>query len=430
MRMRQRIGYAALIIVLASGAGSPGALTARAESNCAPDGLQTSGAVYRICMPAPEAWNGDLVLFAHGYVAFDQPVAIPEDQLTLGGLSLPEVANQLGFAFAVTSYRVNGLAVREGIDDLLDLVEVFSAAHGPPRHVYLVGASEGGIISALALEQHADVFDGGLSSCGPVGNFRWQMNYWGDVRVLFDYFFPDVIPGRPVAIPQEVIDNWDTIYAPRVEAALRADPGRLSQLVEVARIPAHPSDGELNVQAVVDLLWYNVFATNDGIAKLGGQPYDNAQRYYRGSENDALLNQRVARFQADPAAVHEIESHYQTSGRIGNPLVTLHTLGDPIIPYWHEPLYGFKIVAGGQAALHTHIPIVLRYGHCNFSVPQALLAFVVLVHEVTGQSLLNAEQVLSTAEEREEYLGLAAAYGLLPSSHNQLYLPLILAAPR
>ena len=430
MRMRHRIGHAALIIALASGAGWPGALNAHAESNCAPDGLQASGAVYRICMPAPGAWNGDLVLYAHGYVAFNEPVAIPEDQLTLGGLSLPEVANQLGFAFAVTSYRDNGLAVRDGIDDLLDLVEIFSAEHGPPGHVYLVGPSEGGLLTALALEQHADVFDGGLSSCGPVGNFRWQINYWGDVRVLFDYFFPHVLPGSPVAIPTDVIDNWDTVYRPRIATALRSDPGQLSQLMKVARIPAHPSNGELNVQAVVDLLWYNVFATNDGIAKLGGQPYDNTRSYYRGSENDAVLNRRVARFQADSAAVHEIESHYQTSGRIGNPLVTLHTLGDPIIPYWHEPLYGFKIAVGGQAALHTHIPIVLRYGHCNFSVPQVLLAFVVLVYQVTRHSLLNAEQVLSTAEEREEYLGLAAAYGLLPSSHNQLYLPLILAAPR
>ena len=35
--------------------------------NCV-EGTQMSGAVYRICMPTALPWNGDLVLYAHGYV--------------------------------------------------------------------------------------------------------------------------------------------------------------------------------------------------------------------------------------------------------------------------------------------------------------------------------------------------------------------------
>src|SRR5512139_1716815 len=71
-------------------------------------------------------WNGDLVVYAHGYVPdLGQPVAIPEDQLDFDGVYLPDLINSMGYAFAVTSYSVNGLAVPEGVADVRDLVSVF-----------------------------------------------------------------------------------------------------------------------------------------------------------------------------------------------------------------------------------------------------------------------------------------------------------------
>ena len=416
MRIAGRKVICILLVLLISALllGSLGPATApvaRAESLCEPDGQQASGAVYRICMPPEGEWNGDLVVYAHGYVAYNEPIAIPEDQLSIpDGPSLPEMVNAMGYAFAVTSYSVNGLAVKEGTADVVDLVEIFSATHGQPRHVYLVGPSEGGLITALGVERHFDVFDGGLSACGPVGNFRHQINYWGDVRVLFDYFFPGVIPGSPVEIPQEVIDNWDTVYKGRIEAALRADPHATAQLLTVAHVPVDPTDPDSGIDALMGLLWYNIFATNDGVAKLGGQPYDNHRRLYFGSDDDLRLNLSVARFKADPAAIAEIEAHYQTSGDLSVPLVTLHTLGDPIVPYWHELLYRRKIVVNSDLMLHTNIPS-LRYGHCNFSAAEVLLAFAVLVYQVTGE-LPDVDQVLTDAPVWDTYRDLAPVYGL------------------
>lgn len=384
----------------------------RAESYCEPDGQQDSGAIYRICMPAPGDWNGDLVVYAHGYVAFNEPIAIPEDQLGLpDGPSLPEIVNELGFAFATTSYSVNGLAVKEGIADLLDLVQIFSNTHGQPKHVYLVGASEGGLITALAVERHFDVFGGGLSACGPVGDFHQQVNYWGDVRVIFDYFFRGLIPGSPVEIPPWVIDDWDAVYESRVASALRSRSVATAQLLAVTNFPVDSGNADSTADALVDVLWYNVFATNDGVAKLGGQPYDNSRRVYRGSDRDTRLNRRVPRFGADAAAIAEIEAHYQTSGDLSVPLVTLHTLGDPVVPYWHEPLYRRKIAAHGDGALHTNIPAE-HYGHCSFTAVEVLAAFVLLVYQVTGNELQDAERVLPDARARAEYWDLVWAYGL------------------
>ncbi|MGQ9634665.1 MAG: hypothetical protein ACUVXB_10525 [Bryobacteraceae bacterium] len=90
------------------------------------DGDHSGGlARYRICMPAAGAWNGDLIIFAHGYVAPGEPVAIPESQLRLpDGTELPKLITDLGFAFATTSYRRNGLVLPEGVQDILDLVGV------------------------------------------------------------------------------------------------------------------------------------------------------------------------------------------------------------------------------------------------------------------------------------------------------------------
>ena len=393
-----------LVAVVLLGSVPPIPATAASPAGTCQDGTQGSGALYRICMPDPNDWNGDLVVFAHGYVAPGEPLAIPELELP-GGFSIPEIANRLGFAFATTSFSTNGLAVRQGIEDLRDLMGIFSAAHGQPRYVYLVGGSEGGIITTLAVEQFPELFDGGLAACGPVGDFCWQINYWGDFRVVFDYFFPGLIPGSPVEVPQEVVVNWETVYVPRILDAIRRNRHATDQLLRVTGAPVDQRDPTTRETTILGLLWYNVFATNDGMAKLGGQPFDNMHRVYRGSDNDVTLNLRVQRFAADPFALAEIERHYQTSGHLASPLVTLHTSGDPFVPYWHELLYRRKVYDGGSTKLHRNIP-VLRYGHCNFKISEVLVAFALLVFKVTKQELTGIEDVLPDADSRAEFLQL------------------------
>src|SRR5262245_46242974 len=197
---------AAMVLALA---GPP-----RAEAVCDPDHMQASGAIYRICMPDPSLWNGRLVIWAHGYVAFNQPLAIPEDQLVLpDGTSLPDLVNALGFAFATTSYSITGTAVRQGLADIVDLVQVFQDEKGPVGKVYVTGASEGGLVTTLAVEQHPDLFTAGLAACGPIGSFRGQVNYYGDFRAVFDYYYPGLLPGDPTHVPGALIDNWDAYYS-------------------------------------------------------------------------------------------------------------------------------------------------------------------------------------------------------------------------
>lgn len=377
-------------------AGAPAAAAGLcSQSTCSPDELQPSGALHRVCMPEPGCWNGDLVLFAHGYVAFNEPVAIPEDQLQLpDGTTLPELINTLGFGFATSSYPVNGLAIEPGVDDMVALVDTFTARQGAPDRIYLTGASEGGIVTALAMEEAPQVFSGGLAACGPVGDFRRQIDYWGDFRAVFDYFFPGTIPGSAVDVPDEVIANWESHYEPLVRDALQANPGAVDQLLAVTRAPFDAADPATKEETVLGILWYNVFATNDGREKLGGQPFDNRFRWYTGSTNDLRLNIGVKRYAADPAALLEIAANYETSGRIADPVVTLHTTGDPIVPYWHEPRYRLKTWRSGARFLHTNLP-VSRYGHCEFEAREVLTAFGLLVLKVRGQEPAGLRELLA-----------------------------------
>jgi len=408
--MSRVLRLTALLVLLLAALPVLPATAQIAPPTCA-EGTQKSGAVYRICTPTAVPWNGDLVIYAHGYVPdLGQPVAVPDDQLYVNGTYLPDLITNLGYAFAVTSYRANGLAVPEGVADVRDLVTVVQQAlkPSPVTHVYLVGVSEGGLITTLAVEKFPDVFSGGLATCGPVGDLRAQIDYWGDFRVVFDYFFPGALPlwtPENVRIPEYVMSGWEAIW-PTIAFRLGQDPGATSQLLNVTQAPIDPANLASIPTTVLGVLWYNVFATNDGIAKLRGQPFDNNPRMYVGSADDALLNSTVQRFEADRRALNRIASHYQTSGVLQVPLVTLHTTGDPIVPYWHEALYEAKVTASGSTALHTNLPIG-RYGHCSFTVPEVLAAFQTLVLKVTGQGVAEVTPALPDVGAQTEFLRLA-----------------------
>lgn len=389
----------ALVLALASLPVMP--VSAQIGNPCTYSDVLPTGAIYYISLPFNPATlecitTSDLVIYAHGYVPEDGlPMEIPPQILYLPNpndpaspIFIPDMINTMGYAFAFTSYSQKGLAVVQGVNDILDLEAFYKLKVGEPNRIYLAGASEGSLIATLALEKHPEAFTGALAMCGPIGDFRAQVNYWGDFRVIFDYFFAGVLPPSPVAIPEEVMQNWDSIYVPAITTALTNSPFKASQLLSVTRAPINPADKSSIVQTALGVLWYNAFATNDGIIKLGGQPFDNNTRKYQGSFNDLRLNRLVQRFPADPVALAEIAKNYQTSGALTKPLITLHTLSDPIVPYRQATLYTAKVLRNNPypGLVYGHIP-VLRYGHCNFKQTEILAGFYWLVARTGGQPL-------------------------------------------
>jgi hypothetical protein len=391
------------------------ATPAHASSTCDADAVQSSGSVYRICMPAPADYNGVLVIWAHGFQDAGTPVEIPEDQLCIGTFCIPAVINSLGFGFATNSYSKTGLAILQGENDILDLVNIYAAQKGTPSKVYLVGASEGGIITALSLERHPDVFSAGMAACGPIGNFPLQINYFGDARATFEYFFPGLIPGDLFSPDPSLVAVWSQYYDLVVEPLVLApaNRSRLDQWVKVAHLPFDASDYIGTVkQSVKDVLRYSVVNLRDASTTLGGFPFDNMTRVYTGSTNDLLLNLLIHRVAASPAALMAMNTSYATTGVLVRPLVTLHTLRDQQVPFVHEQLYALKTLASG-AFIARHLPIPIdRFEHCNFTPDEVLASFAIMlfydgiVQNVSGTASFFTSAQLAAFEQRAQAIGL------------------------
>ncbi|MGH7552579.1 MAG: hypothetical protein ACREMQ_06080, partial [Longimicrobiales bacterium] len=158
--------------------------------------------------------------------------------------------------------------------------------------------------------------------------------------------------------------------------------------------------------------WYNVFATNDARAKLGGgNPYDNRLRWYAGSANDFLLNLTVRRFRADATALAALRP-FEASGALRRPAQMTHTRFDPVIPFWQAQLYQLEGLLGSGFSLLS-VPSN-NYGHCAFDVQEVLASFAILVLRVTGANLIASASVFPDSRAIAEFETLATAAGAEP----------------
>ena len=82
----------------------------------------------------------------------------------------------------------------------------------------------------------------------------------------------------------------------------------------------------------------------------------------------------VARFSANAVDLRP----YETSGTLHDPLVTLHTIADPIVPFGQETLYAAKARASNSSAQLAEIP-VLAYGHCNVTKGEVSAALLLML---------------------------------------------------
>ena len=243
-----------------------------------PDG-PPAGAEYVVCMPAPDAWIGDVVIFVHGIVdPREGPGEIESilGQLDTNGLIIPATITELGYAFAVLSRSDLGLSDAQlANSELIELVAAFAegvnASSVFPEFeglVYLVGPSLGSLFTTLLVEERADVFDGGLAACGPIGSFRRQVNYWGDVLVVFDYFFPQFeLLNPPSEVPptqaevavlrEDILDVWgesDEGLGGAIRAALEASPETAQDIASVVKVTTDPTGDKSVADTVFESL--------------------------------------------------------------------------------------------------------------------------------------------------------------------------------
>ena len=94
------------------------------------------------------------------------------------------------------------------------------------------------------------------------------------------------------------------------------------------------------------------------------------------------MNLGVERVAATAQGAEYLRQHYQTKGLLTRPLVTLHSICDPVVPFSHELLYSYLTRGLGNGRFLTVLPVP-GYGHCNFT-PQEILGALGLLLQSTG----------------------------------------------
>ncbi|HEU4939893.1 MAG TPA: DUF6351 family protein [Vicinamibacterales bacterium] len=320
------------------------------------------GASYEIAMPTTP-WNGELVVFAQGIGDPNDPIAPPNPGV------LRDTFTSQGFALIYTSRSVNGYgAVKDGMQRTHQLRGIFVATIGQPTRVYLVGRSLGSLIAVMLAESYPGQYDGVLAGCGLLAGGATELAYLADARVLFDYFFPGVIPFGPFDLsPDPVFLPGHPLY----EAVLKAlvdgfsSPGKPTpQFARAANLQAiTPSE---IITAGLITVGFTVKQAHDLLEVTHGHmPYDNTLTVYTGSDNDAAMNDGVARYVQEPSAVNYIEHYYTPTGDLHVPVLTLHKVRDPLNPNFHETIYAGRVADAGASAFLLQ-RTVDGFGHCGF----------------------------------------------------------------
>jgi pimeloyl-ACP methyl ester carboxylesterase len=332
------------------------------------------GALYALFLP--EAWNGDLVLYAHGYQAPATEVALPDAAFQL---ALRDELLAQGYGVAWSSYSETGYAVKDGVTRTRQLRGLFASNFGTPDNTYLMGHSLGGIITLMAAERNPGLYAGALPMCGLVGGGPLEIDYIYDARVLFDHFFPGVLPGDALNVPEGL--DFGTQVVPAVVGAILANPAAAFEMAAVDQIALPFTTFPELINSILTPLFFNVVGTADFFDRTHQVFYDNSTTQYSGSSDDAALNGAVDRFEASPAARNYLENQYLPHGRLEIPVLTLHTTLDPAVPFFHEPAYAAIVDQAGRSDLLVQRAID-RYGHCFFSTGEQIAAFQDLVNWV------------------------------------------------
>ena len=110
--MKRLIGITALVVVFV------GAVATTGHGDTVLEGTTDGGAFFKIVVPT--AWNGDLVIWNHGFSL--SPVGPVSDLGPLSALQLSE-----GYAVAASSYQQIGWALFHTKNDLQNMIGVFKA---------------------------------------------------------------------------------------------------------------------------------------------------------------------------------------------------------------------------------------------------------------------------------------------------------------
>jgi hypothetical protein len=177
----------------------------------------------KILVAEPARWNKNVLILAHEYREPDTPLTAEFKYENKFFSTLI----QEGWLIASTSYRKNGIAYKEGIEDVGLLRQFVLEKYGKPEKIFLRGASMGGAIALTLAEKQPGDYAGALCVDPAI---REELGF-----------------SRKPMIPVLFLSNQNEAEAVK---------GYLDHLDQEAVKPAHwivKRDGHLNVNAEEDL---------------------------------------------------------------------------------------------------------------------------------------------------------------------------------
>ncbi|MGM0902901.1 MAG: alpha/beta hydrolase [Bacillota bacterium] len=357
------------------------------------------GAGYRI--EVPKNWNGELVLYAHGFrgTGLELTVSNPTN--------LREYLLNNGYAWAASSYSTNGYDVAQGVKDTHALGSLFNGKVGKPSRTYVTGHSMGGHITAVLAEQYSNSYDGALPMCGVTGDTE-----------LFDFFTDyNVVAQALAGIEKEdqktILDaEYTRNTAPNIVAKLGI-VGELSpegeklksvtmnltggqrplfdaafERYKIFLLGQLPSRGDYGVAAG------NVVNTTDSVYQFD----DDISTL---SPEEKVLNDAVARVVSDPQTKQQgLTGVPKVNGTHKIPMVSMHNVGDLFVPFHMQQLHAERAEANGNEELLV-TRVIRDVQHCGFNAAEESEAFADLSKWVEegkkpeGDDILNPEVVAS-----------------------------------
>ena len=342
----------------------------------------------------PDDWNGELVLWAHGYVA---NAGAQGSRLRVGfpgvgqGSPFREHLISGGFAWAASSYRCNGYVPGHGLLDTIALTDVFKRVNGGkgPQRVYLTGASMGGHITLLGMQEFPTTFAGGLALCasGP-----GEMDFLTSVSAA-----SELISGVTVAQATREQD------VERLTTILGKPPDYTGKGRQLASVQVQISGGARPF--ALDGLASRFIENASTVAGRGDDIWSrvasNTDVKYHIDDGlgltDGAINSSVRR-KAGDAEVRSVRGPYEEAipfdGRIERPVLSLHGTGDLYVPISLEQSLRRAVDKAGQSALLVQ-RIIRSPGHCNFSATEQADAFDALVDWARNGKQPQGDDVLA-----------------------------------
>ncbi|MCK6501761.1 MAG: hypothetical protein L6Q38_19980 [Nitrospira sp.] len=297
--------------------------------------------VYRI--EVPESWNGELVLWAHGYAGTGSEVVVDSPPL----------------------------ALRRAII-------LFEREVGQPQRTYIAGLSMGGHVITLLLEYFPHEFDGALALCGVMTGIE-QVDYVTSWALVAEFVSGRELVRGPGVSREQARESLEAIVA-TLGSVQNPSAAGLQFLSVIRVLTGGPRPFFLEGAGVAATTVFRNILSDVEEKLVPTLAASNEHTVYGIEPGLGLspdqLNAGIVRKKADRAARNSTNhpDAVPSTGRITVPLLSLHNTGDLNVPISQEAEFRRRVEAAGAGDLLVQRAI-RDGGHCMFTAAELTTAW-------------------------------------------------------